>query len=230
MNIEEKIKNCEMCLKQIKKYDPDPFYVNHFFNEYIDSVNNIYQDIFEEANRDFGLFILGKISYEKFNEKAKMKNDQNALKFLEWFLQKFNREHKNSYPNFMKKICKFKSKSQKIPEIKIMIRASNRCKGDFNQQIKVNLSNEKLRSKEELDIEIKRQLPIFLEIINHKRTEKNEPKVNKYQINASAFLDIEDHTDIEIVYASEIYIPVIKRLVDESREKIKELTTWQYSN
>ncbi|MDH3279408.1 MAG: hypothetical protein OEL84_04200 [Nitrosopumilus sp.] len=230
MNIEEKIKNCEMCLKQIKKYDPDPFYVNHFFNEYIDSVNNIYQDIFEEANRDFGLFILGKISYEKFNEKAKMKNDQNALKFLEWFSQKFNREHKNSYPNFMKKICKFKSKSQKIPEIKIMIRASNRYKGDINQPIKVNLSNEKLRSKEELDIEIKRQSPIFLEIINHKRTEKNEPKVNKYQINASAFLDIEDHTDIEIVYASEIYIPVMKRLVDESREKIKELTTWQYSN
>jgi len=230
MNIEEKIKNCEIYLKQIKKYDPDLFYVNHFFSEYIDVVNNIYNGIFKEANRDFGLFILGKISHEKFDEKAKLKNDQNALKFLEWFSQKFNQEHENSYPNFMKKICKFKSKSQKIPEIKIMIRASNRCKGDFNQQIKVNLSNEKLRSKEELDIEIKRQLPIFLEIINHKRTEKNEPKVNKYQINASAFLDIEDHTDIEIVYASEIYIPVMKRLVDESREKIKELTTWQYSN
>ena len=230
MNIEEKIKNCEIYLKQIKKYDPDPFYVNHFFNEYIDSVNNIYDTIFEEANRDFGLFILGKISYEKFNEKAKMKNDQNALKFLEWFSQKFNQEHENSYPNFMKKICKFKSKLQKIPEIKIMIRASNRYKDDIYQQVKVNLSNKKLRSKEELDIEIKRQLPIFLEIINHKRTKKNEPKVDENQIIASTFLDIEEHTDIEIVYASEIYIPVMKRLVDESREKIKELTTWKYSN
>ncbi|MDH5569095.1 MAG: hypothetical protein OEX98_04825, partial [Nitrosopumilus sp.] len=85
-------------------------------------------------------------------------------------------------------------------------------------------------SKEELDIEIKRQLPIFLEIINHKRTKKNEPKVDENQINASAFLDIEEHTDMEIVYASEIYIPVMKRLVDESREKIKEFTTWKYSN
>ena len=35
MNIEAKIKNCEDNLEQIKKYDPDPFYVNHFFNEYI---------------------------------------------------------------------------------------------------------------------------------------------------------------------------------------------------
>ena len=226
MNIEEKIKNCEIYLKQIQKYDPDAFYVNHFFNEYIDSVNNTYDDIFEEANRDFGLFILGKISHEKFNEKAKMKNDQNALKFSEWFSQKFNQEHENSYPNFMKKICKFKSKSEKIPEIKIMIRASNRYKDDVNQQIKVNLSNEKLRSKEELHIEIKRQLPIFLEIINHKRNKKNEPKVGENQINASAFLDIEDHTDIEIAYASEIYISVMKRLVDESRKKMKELTTW----
>ena len=226
MNIEEKMKNCEIYLKQIKKYDPDPFYVNHFFNEYIDSVNTIYDDIFEEANRDFGLFIFGKISHEKFNEKAKMKNDQNALKFLEWFRQKFHQEHENSYPNFMKKICKFKNKTQKIPKIKIMIRASNRYKGDINQQIKVNLSNEKLRSKEEVDIEINRQLPIFLEIINNKRRKENEPRVGEKQITVSTFLDIEDHTDIEIVYASEIYIPVMKRLVDESRKKIKELTTW----
>ncbi|MDH3856179.1 MAG: hypothetical protein OES27_08685, partial [Nitrosopumilus sp.] len=82
----------------------------------------------------------------------------------------------------------------------------------------------KLRSKEELDIEIKRQLPIFLEIINYKRNKKNEPKVRKNQIVATACLDIEDYKDIEIMYASKIYIPVMKRLIDESRKKIKELT------
>ena len=226
MNIEEKIKNCEIYLKQIKKYDPDPYYVNYFFNDYVDSVNEIYAGIFEEANRDFGLFVLEKNSQKKFDEKAKMKNDQNALKFSEWFSQKFNQEHENPYPNFMKKICKFKSKSQKIPDIKIMIRASNRYKDDINQQIKVHLSNEKIRSKKELDIEIKRQLPIFLESVNYKRTKNNEPKVGRNQVSASAFLDIGAHKDIEIAYAAEVYIPVVKRLVDESRKKIKELTTW----
>ena len=80
-------------------------------------------------------------------------------------------------------------------------------------------------SRKELDIEIKRQLPTFLEIINQKRKTRNEPKVNENQINASAFLDIEDHKYIEVAYASEIYIPVMKRLVTESRKKIKELTT-----
>ena len=125
------------------------------------------------------------------------------------------------------KLSQFKNKFDKLPEIKIMIRAMDRYKGDVNQQIKVNLSSDKIRSKEELDIEIKRQLPIFLEIINYKRNKENEPNVKNNQIIASAFLDIGEHRDIEISYASEIYIPVMKRLVEESRIKIKELTTWK---
>ncbi len=225
MDIENSIKNCEIYLKKIKQYDPDPFYVNYFFNKYINSVNDTFDKIFEEADRDFGLFILGKISQTKFYEKAKKKNDQKAIKFSEWYLTKYNQEHKNSYPNFIKKISDLKNKSQKLPKIKVMIRASDRYKDDVNQQIKINYSQEKIRSKEELKIEIKRQLPIFLEIINYKRKEKNEPKVKENQVVASAFLDIEEHNDIEIMYASEIYIPVLKRLVEESRKKIKELTT-----
>ena len=224
MNIEDTIKNCEIYLKQINQYDPDPYYVNYFFAKFIDSVNDTFDIIFEEANRDFGLFISGKISQNKIYEKAKMKNDQNAIKCSEWHLIKFIEEHENPYPNAIKKICQLKKKIGKLPEIKIMIRALDRYKDDINQQIKVNLSNEKLRSKKELIIEIKRQLPIFLEVINHKRSEKNEPKVEENQVIASGFVDIEEHENIEIVYASEIYIPVMKQLVEESRRKIKELT------
>jgi len=226
MNVEEVIKNCEIYLKQINQYDPDPYYVNYFFAKFIDSVNNAFDMIFEEVNRDFGLFISGKISQKKIYEKAKIKNDQNAIKFSEWYLMKFTEEHENPYPNAIKKICQLKKKSGKLPEIKIMIRASDRYKDDINQQIKVSLSNEKLRSKKELDIEIKRQLPIFLEIINYKRSKKNEPKVEENHAIASGFMDIEEHENIEIAYASEIYIPVMKRLVEESRKKIKELTAW----
>ena len=227
MNIEKTIKNCEIYLKQIKQYEPDPYYVNYFFNEYINSVNDTFNGIFEEGNRDFGLFISEKISQTNFDEKAKMKNDQNAIKFSEWYSLEYNQEHKNPYPNFIKKICQFKNKFEKLPKIKIMIRASDRYKDDIYQQIKVNLSREKLRSKEELDIEIKRQLPIFLEIINHKRDKNNEPKVGENQVIASTFLDIEEYENIEIVYAAEIYIQVMRRLVEESRKKIKELTTWK---
>jgi hypothetical protein len=85
MNIEKEIKKCEIYLKQIKQYDPDPFYVNYFFSKYIDSINKIINGIFEEANVDFGLCLTEKITQKKFNEKANIKKDKNALKFSEWF-------------------------------------------------------------------------------------------------------------------------------------------------
>ncbi len=224
MNVDEVVKNCEIYLKQIKQYDPDPYYVNYFFNQYIIGINNVINGIFEEANRDFGLFILKDISKQRFYEKAKEKKDKKAIEFSEWFSIKYSEEHKNPYPNFIKEICQFKNKFKKLPEIKIMISTLNKYKDDINHEIKVDLNQGKLRSKEEVDIEIKRQLPIFLEIINHKRNKKNEPKVKKNRIIATACTNIEKCKDIEIMYASKTYIPLMKRLVEESRLKIKELT------
>ena len=169
MNIEEEIKNCEIYLKQIKRYDPDPHYVDYFLNKYIISIKRVKNQIFEEANTDFGLFISDDVTERKFYEKAKLKKDKEAIKFSEWYFLKQIEKHKDLYPNIMRKICLFNDEFKKLPEIKIMMRASNRYKDDINQQIKVNLNHKKLRSKEELNIEIKRQSSIFLEIINHKR-------------------------------------------------------------
>ena len=227
MNIEEEIKKCEIYSKQIKQYDPDPFYVNYFFNKYINSINNIINGIFEEANIDFGLFIKEKISQKEFHEKANIKKDVNALKFSEWFSIKYKKEHENPYPNSMNKICQFKNENESLPKIKIMIRATERYKNDFNQEIKIDLRNGKIISKEQLDIEIKIQTPIFLETINTKRNEKDEPKVTNKKIIASAFVNIEKDYDVEIMYLCQIYTPVIRRLIDESREKMKELTSWK---
>jgi hypothetical protein len=227
MNIEEEIKNCGIYSKQIKQYDPDPFYVNYFFNKYINSINNIINGIFEEANIDFGLFIKEKISQKEFHEIANMKKDVNALKFSEWFSIKYKKEHENPYPNSMNKICQFKNENESLPKIKIMIRAIERYKNDFNQEIKIDLRNGKIISKEQLDIEIKRQTPIFLETINAKRKEKDEPKVTNKKIISSAFVNLEKDKDVEIMYLCQIYTPVIKRLIDESRDKIKELTSWK---
>jgi hypothetical protein len=227
MNIEEEIKNCGIYSKQIKQYDPDPFYVNYFFSKYINSINNIINGIFEEANIDFGLFIKEKISQKEFHEIVNIKKDVNALKFSEWFSIKYKKEHENPYPNSMNKICQFKNENESLPKIKIMIRAIERYKNDFNQEIKIDLRNGKIISKEQLDIEIKRQTPIFLETINAKRKEKDEPKVTNKKIISSAFVNLEKDKDVEIMYLCQIYTPVIKRLIDESRDKIKELTSWK---
>ncbi len=223
MNIEEAIEKCEISLKQIKQYEPDPFYVNYFFDQYVSLRNKIIEGIFEEADKNFELFLTESVIEKNFQQKAKLKNDENTIKFSKWFRTKYIEEHQNLYPNLMNEICNFRKKFGKLPDVKIMIRASDRYKDDINLEIHVPLKNKKLRSKNELDIEIKRQLPVFLEIINYKRHERNEPKVKNNQIIASTFLDVKNHKDVEIIYASEIYIPVIKRLVEESRIKIKDL-------
>ena len=124
----------------------------------------------------------------------------------------------------MNKIRLFKNENESLPKIKIMIRAIERYKNDVYQEIKIDLKNGKIISKEQLDIEIKRQMPIFLEIINTKRNQNDEAKVTNKKIISSAFVNLEKNNDIEIMYLCQIYTPVIKRLIDESRDKIKELT------
>jgi len=104
-----------------------------------------------------------------------------------------------------------------------MIRAIERYKDDWYQEIKVDLKNKKIISKEQLEIEMKRQTPIFLEIINKKRHDNEEPKVTKKKITSSAFLTLENEQKIEIMYLCQTYTPVIRRLLDESRDKIKEI-------
>ncbi len=224
MDIEETIKECEICLKQIKQHEPDPFYVNYFFERYVNLRDKAINGIFEEANRDFGLFLTVKITEKSFEEKAKSKDDKDAIIFSKWFQEKYIQEHGSQYPNFIDEISNFKNKFKKMPDLKIMIRARERYRDDISCEIKIQLKQEKLRSKAELDIEIKRQAPMFLEVVNHKRKERNEPKVEGNQIVASTFMDIGNHKDVEIVYAAEIYIPLIIRLVEESRKKIQELT------
>ncbi len=223
MNIENKIKNCEINLKQLNQFDPDPHYVEYFLDKLIVEINEIKEQILEEINTELGLFVSGKISERKLHEKAKLKKDSNTMKFLEWYIQKQNDIHKNSYPKMMEKIILFKTEFKKLPEIKIMLRASCRYKDDVNHQIKVSLKDNKLRSKEELQIEIRRQTPMFLETINNKRSQKNEPNVKKDQVVATTCVDIEEFKNIEILYTSQIYTSIIKKLADESRDKIKEI-------
>jgi hypothetical protein len=226
MNIEEKIKDCEYNLKQISHFNPDPYYVNYFFKAYLQAVIDVFDKIFEEANRDFGLFVSEKSSREKFERKAIEKNDQLALKFLSWFNESYENEHNRSYPSFINKLIYFLKEYNHLPKIIIKIGANQRYQDDVYQLIQVELTKGKIRSKEAMQIEINRQTPLFLEIINQKRKSKNEPKVAKNQVMASAFLELKNYEDIEIEYACEVYLPVMRRLLDESRNEIKKLTSW----
>ncbi len=227
MSIERRIKDCNGYLSQIKRYDPDPYYVGYFLEQFIQAINYIYDEIFQEANGNFGLYDKGVNSEEKFEEMSIIKNDKKALEFSKWFKIMDEREHERPFPNFMKQVCRLKKQGNQLPRLKIMLRPKERFRDDIFLEIHPRLSNGKLSSKNELKIEISRQSYPYLEIINHKRRRKNEPKVGKEQIASSVFLKVGKDEDIEISYAVEIYMPVISRVIDESRRKIHELATWK---
>ena len=223
MELEEKINDCEFNLNQIIHFEPDPYYTKYFFNKFLESVQKFYQGIFQEANRDFGLFVENNCNKTKFVKKANEKRDSKALEFVTWFDKNFNDIHINIFPHFIKNALNQDKKKNPI-NIKIMLRAKDRYKDDIYQEIKVPLSKGKIRSKAELKIEIRRQLPIFLEIINHKRESNSEPKLDENGVVTSIFADIDEHHNMEIVYACEVYLPLMKKFLKDAREQIKNLT------
>ena len=205
----------------MKQYEPDPFYINFFLNQYINSINKIFSGIFEEADKDFGLFISGVVSEKKFEEKNRRKKDKKVKEFLDWYKLQHKKEYGKSSSKFVKKIIQLNQTKKKLT-IKVMIRSKQRLLNDIFQEIKINLRNGKLNSKEELKLEIKKQIPGFLERLNIKRKENREPILKKNQIVASTFVEIEGR-DFEIIYFSEMYLKTVKRILNDSRNRIKEL-------
>lgn len=224
MSIEDLIERCEAEVRQIKKYEPDPYYVGYFFQSYLSLIEKIYCGIFEEADRDFGLFA-SQYSKEKFKEKSILKNDSGALKFVSWYEEKLEDEHRDYYPSFMHTVTELHSLNKRLPEIRVRIRARDRYRNDTSHAVPVKLSGGRLSSREELQVEVNRQIPVFLEVINHKRSKNGEPTVSTDGITASAFF--ENFENFEISYAAEVYIQVVKRIVSDSRKKVRELTAWK---
>jgi len=224
LNFDEKFEKLKFCSHQIHHFDPEPFYVEHFLKEYLETVIEIYRGILEEADRDFGLFVKKVMTKENFNEKAMEKGDGKALEFLEWYSKKHEILHKPAIPNLIGNLIKLKSK--KFPKCKIMLTSKNRYSNDPTQEVIIGLNNGKFRSKLDLEIIIKRQLPIFLQIINKKRDENNEPKVSKNEVVPRAFLDY-GGKKVEIVYAVEVYLEFLSKFKEDSLKKIHELTIWK---
>jgi len=63
-------------------------------------------------------------------------------------------------------------------------------------------------------------------MINQKRKENNEPKVSENQVLVSSFLDMENYQEVKILDACKIYLPMITKIIEDSRDKIKMLTSW----
>lgn len=224
MSIEDLIEGCKAEAGQIRRYDPDPHYVGYFFRSYLGLVERAYGAILGEADRDFGLFAT-RGGVEGLRERSLAKNDSAAARFVSWYEEKVRGEHRDHYPALMQEVRRFYGSRGRLPGIRVMLRARDRYKDDVFQEIRAGLSGGALRSREELQVEAGRQAPVFLEVINSKRTENGEPAVSRDGVVASAFF--EGFDGFEIGYAAEVYVRVVRRIADDSRKRIRELTVRQ---
>ncbi len=259
------IQECTKYAKQIKLHDPDPYYVKYCFSEYLKSVDVVINDIFASADVDFGVFSPQPVTRNSFATHIVQKYNkyQNSLafKFLRWFDEQYNGQwHTGTYP-FMMRITRDVFRiTRKIPRVKIMLRPKHRYKDDPTFELStVGLtSDDKLHSKDALRIQMNRYMPIFLDLVNHKRQQQNEPVVSAKQVVASAFAIVDDTSVIcgnqhinypqqykydalidltvlprttikmEIGHAAELYTHLIKRMRSESSAYIKQLIKYTY--
>lgn len=220
MNVEEILRRCTAQVGQIARFDPEPYYVRHAFQSYLDMINAVYAGILEEADRDFGLFA-ARHTVEGLRERCNQKNDAAAAEFVSWYEELLAGEHKSHYPAFMRSMTVWYGLGRTLPDAKIMLRAEDRHTHDIHLDLPSMPRNGKI-PREQLQVEINRQAPTFLMLINRKRSANGEPAVPRHGIVASAFF--EGFEDFEISHASEVYVPVMRRIISDARERIKELT------
>lgn len=221
MSIEESIDECVMNASMLNKYEPDLNYVDHFFRRYLDVVEEAYLGILEEANRDFGLFA-PQCDLEEFKKKCIEKNDPDALEFVEWYEKKIREEHKDYYPSLMYSIMQYYKHNKKLPKVEARIKAINAYKGDMTHAIPDKLMREDMGSDEVFKKHMWTHIEIFLDRINNKRAANGEPKVPDNGMAIATYF--KNFDNFEIKYAADIYIQVIRRIVTDSRNKIREST------
>ena len=89
----------------------------------------------------------------------------------------------------------------------------------------------RLRSRAELDAQVRRRTPVFLEMVNHKRRRYGEPATRAGRVAASAFAVLcgggarGPYTTMSIPHAAEVYVNTVKRMRAESALRIRQLAS-----
>ena len=190
-------------------HDPDPYYIRYYLVKYMDAADAAIGRIFASAGSSFGVMMRGRAKTrdeyvhclwqrEKSNGSSQG-TDMLAREFLRWYdAQHAGAWHEGTPAQMMGIVLDARHATGSMPGIKIMIRAKERHKGDPIYEINTRglLSGGKLLSRQELEMRVKRRMPAFLEIINHKRSQNGEPAVKTGDVMPSAFAEITRHDDI----------------------------------
>ena len=180
-----------MHAKIIRQHDPDPHYIRHVLAGYLDAAERAINGIFSDANTCFGLGIRRRaITRDVFEDALWQRSRQKkgaqaadilASEFLKWYdTQYAKRWHAGTLARMMAIVRHTRLMTGQIPDIITMITPKHRHKDDPTCEIDISrlTHNGRLRSREELYSHMQREMPVFLEVLNHKRHQKGEVKAS----------------------------------------------------
>lgn len=225
MNIKDLIEDCKLSLINIEKFYPEPFYVDKFFLDFLESSRQVLQLIISDASTTFGLFIKGNISIEKFREIALAKNDKKALEFLEWFQDRISEEYQFPNARFMLECIKKLENKQKPIQSKIFLTNNEITQSGICYPLDILLKNGKIANEYDYSKTLENNIPIYLEIINEKRKSKSEAKISKNDISVCVLIE-QNSEYFDVLECSRIFLSILNEIIQEARSKAKNLTSF----
>lgn len=229
------MQECRMRARQIRLHDPDPYYAGHHFGQYLRAANAAVDGIFHTAGTDFGLLsCMGKYAARGSFEaaiRARGGRDAAASEFLGWFdAQDSGPWHSAAYTRVVGAARRMVRTHGRAPEVRVMISISDGYADDPSYEVDtagLTSRGGRLRSRDELSVEVRRRLPAFLDMVNDKRRRSGEPAASAGDVGASCFAVVRHdggrtHT-AEMARAADVYVQTLQRMISESEARIRDL-------
>lgn len=227
------VQECRMRARQIRLHNPDPHYTGHHFEQYLRAANAAVDGIFHTAGIDFGLLAcMGKPATRDSFEYAireRGRRDALASEFLKWYdAQHSGPWHSAVYTRAVGAARHMIRTHGRAPGVRIMISVSDGYADDPSYEVDTAglTSRGRLRSRDEMSVEVRRRLPAFLDMVNDKRRRRGEPAASAGNVGAFCFAVVrhggKTHA-VEMARAADVYVQALQRMISESEVRIREL-------
>lgn len=240
---------CSVYARLLRLHDPDPYYVGHLFSMYLRAADAAINDIFAGADTDFGLFARGRpMTRDSFaahlirrrqlrrQRQGGSGHDALATEFLRWYDGQYDGQWHHppgSYPHLMRIARDAARTSPRLPDVRITMVATDMYRDDpvYEMDMAGLTVGGRLRSRAELDAQVRRRTPVFLEMVNHKRRRYGEPATRAGRVAASASAALcgggarGPYATMNIPRAAEVYVSTIKRMRAESALRMREVAS-----
>ena len=228
------MQECRMRARQIRLHNPDPYYAGRHFEQYLRAANAAVDGIFHTAGIDFGLLPCRGTPAARDSFEAAIRGrggrDASASEFLEWFDARHSGTwHSAVYTRAVGAARRMVRAHGRAPGVRILIGVSDGYADDPSYEVDTAglTYRGRLRSRDELSVEVRRRLPAFLDLANDTRRRSGEPAVSAKDVGAFCFAVVRheggETNTVEMAREADVYVQALQRMISESEARIRDL-------